>query len=127
MANDDESATYRSIIDELAEACRRGNGQHARVRVLEGVWHRHVESIRGNEELATQMRKVNTVLAGLDLAQREVVAWLLDQQYVEGVHDTLVRLHEAAIRPFDKGYWDPHHDLMSRLDGWDWPVDQERG
>lgn len=134
--HDKDGQLYREIIDRLVDSCLRGQGQLARRKVLEGVWHRYVEDLAGpdtpdwmresEEALAAQMRTVNEVLAQFDQRAREVVAWLLDQQYVAGVHDTLVQLYEAEIAPFDKGYWDPFHDFVGRLDDWEWPLDERR-
>lgn len=122
----DPSTLYREFIDDLVHSCLRGPGQFSRQRVNEGVWHRHVESIRGDDALAAKLRTINEVLAGLDAHQREAVAELLDEQYVGAVHDVLMRLHEAEIAPFDTGYWDPHHDFYARLQGEDWPVGEGR-
>jgi hypothetical protein len=48
---------------------------------------------------------------------------MLAGAFFGGVHETLVVLHEAGIRPFDDGYeGTPYHDFVGRLDGWEWPL-----
>jgi uncharacterized protein DUF6547 len=68
---------------------------------------------------------INELLARLAVADRDVLASMLRDAFVGGVHQTLVALHEAEIPPFDDGYeGTPFHDFVGRLDGWEWPSDR---
>jgi hypothetical protein len=69
----------------------------------------------------------NVLLARLDRSEREILAVMLAQAFVGGVHETLVVLHEAEIPPFDDGYeGTPFHDFVGRLDDWPWPDEWSR-
>jgi hypothetical protein len=47
---------------------------------------------------------------------------MLEEALVAGVHETLVKLHEAQVEPFEDGYeGTPYHDFIGRLGGWEWP------
>jgi iron-sulfur cluster repair protein YtfE (RIC family) len=113
-------------------SCLRGQGQIARRRVIKGVWLHDIEEIvtqdgpesmsSGDEETAREMTAVNHLLARLDDGERETLARLLDAQFVSGVHEMLVVLHEHEIPPFDDAYeGTPFHDFIGRLDDWTWP------
>ena len=53
---------------------------------------------------------------------------MLEEQFVGGVHETLVVLHEADIEPFDDGYeGTPFHDFVGRLTDWPWPDEENDG
>jgi hypothetical protein len=70
---------------------------------------------------------VSVFLSELSAGHRELVARMLSDEYVAGMHDALVALHEAEMSPFDKGYeGDPYHDFKGRLDDWDWPEGEAR-
>jgi len=46
---------------------------------------------------------------------------MLEQQFMAGVHETLVTLHELNVEPFhDGGEGDQFHDFIGRLDNWPW-------
>jgi hypothetical protein len=69
-----------------------------------------------------ELTAVNNLLARLDDVERETLAQMLDQQFVSGVHETLVVLHETETPPFDEAYeGTPFHDFIGRLNGWTWP------
>ncbi|MFD3404582.1 DUF6547 family protein [Kribbella sp. NPDC058693] len=68
---------------------------------------------------------VNQLLRRLTSAEREVLAQMLAQEFVGGVHETLVVLHEAQVEPLQDGYeGTPFHDFVGRLDDWPWPSEQ---
>jgi hypothetical protein len=47
---------------------------------------------------------------------------MLEDEFVSGVHESLVVLHEESVPPFDGGYeGTPFHDFVGRLGDWDWP------
>jgi len=116
MLND---GSYRQIIDRLVESCLRGQGQMGARRARAGLWNRNADSADGS--LADQWR-MNQLLLSLSSEQRDVLGEMLTQQFVGGVHETLVVLHETGIPPLDEGYeGDPFHDFVGRLGGWEWP------
>ena len=52
---------------------------------------------------------------------------MLAKEFVSGVHETLVVLHELGVPPFDTGYeGTPFHDFVGRLTDWEWP-DPDKG
>jgi len=66
---------------------------------------------------------MNQLLLSLTTDQREVLATMLAQEFVSGVHEALVVLYEEQVTPLDDGYeGDPYHDFVGRLDGWTWPA-----
>ena len=51
-----------------------------------------------------------------------MLATMLQEALVAGVHETLVKLYEAQVEPFEDGYeGTPYHDFIGRLGGWEWP------
>ena len=125
----DETAVYRKVIDEMVRACREGLGQIGAERARRGVWNPNVGSVNDpaladdrEEQLA-----MNALLARLDVTDREVLAKMLRQQFIGGVHEALAILYEAEVPPFYKAYeGSPFHDFIGRLDGWAWPASRER-
>ena len=64
---------------------------------------------------------MNRFLDGLNDAERAVLAGMLEEAFVGGVHETLVILHEAGVQPFEHGYeGTPYHDFVGRLQGLSW-------
>jgi hypothetical protein len=64
---------------------------------------------------------VNELLRGLTGSEREVLAQMLALEFVGGVHEALVVLHQAQVEPFQEGYeGTPFHDFVGRLDDWPW-------
>lgn len=63
------------------------------------------------------------VLQGLTREQREVLASMLAESFVSGVHEALVVLHDELVPPFDDPYeGTPFHDFMGRMvTDWPWP------
>jgi len=115
-----DQARYRRVIDRLVQACQEGQGQIGARRARAGVWNRNAGSADG--PLADQWQ-MNQLLLCLTTDQREVLAKMLAQEFVSGVHDTLVVLYEEQVAPLDDGYeGDPYHDFVGRLDGWTWPA-----
>jgi hypothetical protein len=110
-------AVYRQLIDRVVDDCRGGQGQIAARRARAGLWNGNATAT----ELPDQ-HEANLLLRRLTQAERTVLARLLEEQFVGGVHAALVALHEAAIPPFDKAYeGTPFHDFVGRLDDWEWP------
>jgi hypothetical protein len=120
--NADEDRAYRDLIDRLVHDCRAGQGQIAAHRARTGLWNQNATA----EDIPDQ-HEVNVLFARLPRADREVLARLLEQEFVSGVHAALVALHEAQLPPFDKAYeGTPFHDFMGRLVDWDWPASRSR-
>jgi hypothetical protein len=109
---------YRAVIERLVREAKEGQGQIGPKRVRAGVWNKSATVSAMPDQQA-----INDLIAGMSKKAREVLARLLEESYVAGVHDTLVALNEAQIEPFEDGYEDsPFHDFMGRLHGWEWPT-----
>lgn len=109
---------YRDVIDRLVRKAKDGQGQIGPKRVRAGVWNKNATVSTMPDQHA-----INDLLAGMSSQDREVVARMLEESYVAGVHDTLIVLTDARIEPFEDGYeGSPSHDFMGRLDGWAWPT-----
>lgn len=122
MPDSPDDRQYRKLIDRLVDGCRGGQGQVGAVNVRRGVWN-----VNARADFLPDQHARNLLLAGLSIEHREIVAQMLADAHVGGVHAVLVALHEAEMPPFDKGYeGDPYHDFMGRLDDWDWPVGEDR-
>ncbi len=114
----EDRRVYRELIDELVRQCRSGQGAIGPRRVRSGVWNPHI-----TKRTSPDQHQYNQFLARLAEKDRELLAKLLNEEFVGGVHTTLVALHEAEIPPFDTGYeGTPFHDFMGRLlIDWHWP------
>lgn len=121
----DDRRKYRQIIDELVSECLEGQGQIGPIRARAGVWNANAgPSTEGLEDQA----RMNDLLHRLRPADREVLAVMLAQAFVGGVHKALVTLHEHEVPPFEDGYeGTPFHDFVGRLDGWGWPGEPRQG
>lgn len=109
-ANDPGAEQYRRVIDDLVRSCREGQGQIVPKRVRAGQWRGLVKD--ADDE----------VLAPLTEGQREHVAQIAADAYVDGVHEALVVLEANGVIPFDRGYeGTPYHDFIGRLTDWEWP------
>jgi len=117
-ASDDElGPQYRAIIDRLVNDCEHGQGQVAPRRIVSGVWNANA-----TVDVLPEQARLNGLLAGLDSEHRAAIAAIASDCFVAGVHQTLVALHEAGIKPFDDGVeGTPFADFIGRLQGWDWP------
>jgi hypothetical protein len=114
-AGEDPRAEYRKIIDALVAGCREGQGRIGADRARAGVW---------NPNALPDDHAFNLLLRKLEAADRDVLATLLQEQFIAGVHQTLVALHEYGVPPFDDAYeGTPFHDFVGRLDDWPWPVE----
>jgi hypothetical protein len=120
--NADVDRVYRDLIDRLVHDCRKGQGQIAARRARAGLWNQNATP----EDLPDQ-HEVDALLARLPSADREVLARVLEEEFVSGVHAALVALHEARLPPFDKAYeGTPFHDFIGRLSDWGWPASSSR-
>jgi hypothetical protein len=116
---DDNDRTYRDVIDRLVRACHDGQGQIGASRARAGLWNANADA---QPDAMPDQRAMNRLLAGLDQAEREVLAQMLSEAFEGGVHETLVTLYDAEVPPFDAGYeGTPFHDFAGRLDHWSWP------
>jgi hypothetical protein len=69
-------------------------------------------------------RAMNDLLRRLSQADREVLARMLSQEFIGGVHETLVVLHERRVQPLDGAYEGAAlKDFAGRLEDWEWPRD----
>ena len=84
------------------------------------------ELVRGDPQLRCgggHGRVLRPSHARLTDSDREIVARLLEESYVGGIHDTLVAVYDAQLPPSDDGYeGSPFHDFMGRVQGWDRPT-----
>jgi hypothetical protein len=114
---DDEEVVYRALIDRLVTSSRDGQGQIAARWVREGAWRSEAF-----DESMPDKDAVNRMLGRLTTADRETVAKMLSEAFVSGIHETLVEIHAAGVKPLDHGYeGSPFNDFMGRLAGWRWP------
>ena len=115
---DQLGALYRAIIDRLVKDCEEGQGQVVPRRIARGVWNANATA----DVLPDQFR-INELLSSLGSEQhRAAFAAVASDCFVAGVHQTLVALHEAGIKPFDDGVeGTPFADFIGRLQGWEWP------
>lgn len=121
---DDCDRTYRDVIDRLVRACRAGQGQMGARRARAGLWNANADA---QPEAMPDQRLMNLLLARLDQAEREVLAQMLSEAFVSGVHETLVTIYKAGVPPFNVAYeGTPFHDFVGRLEGWTWPDGQTR-
>jgi len=108
---------YRQVIDGLVEDALHGQGQIRPRLARAGVWNANARPDYISEQWA-----INDLLARLAPADREVIAGMLLDAFTGGIHQSLVRLHEESVPPFDKAYeGTPFHDFVGRLAAWEWP------
>jgi hypothetical protein len=117
-----EDDIYRRVIDRLVRDCEEGQGQIGSDRARQGVWNPAAEEA-GLEDQAA----MNRLLDRLPDNERQVLAAMLEQAFVSGIHQALVSLHETGVVPFDKAYeGTPFHDFIGRMTGWEWPIGESR-
>jgi hypothetical protein len=114
----DDREPYRRLIDQLVRSCQQGQGRIGPDRVRRGIWN----SAAAAEGLRDQER-INDLLARMSPTDRDVLADMLVDAFVDGVHETLVVLHANQVPPFEDGIEGaPFQDLAGRLEGWSWPT-----
>ena len=112
----EELERYKTVIDRLVHTCHQGQGQIGPCRARAGVWNPAAADPRYD---MPDQRRWNALLAGMSMADREVLAEMLAHAFESGVHSTLLVLHEEQITPFEDGFaGTPFHDFVGRLDGW---------
>lgn len=117
-----QDQSYRDLIDRLVAECLTGQGQIARRRAMTGTWNRNAPS-----DALPEQHAVNGLLQKLTIADREILARMLEEEFRGGVHTALVALHDSQIVPLDKAYeGTPYHDFVGRLDRWQWPAHATR-
>ena len=95
---EDERASYRRLIDALVETCA-GQGQVAARRVVVGIWNRNADDPALD---IRDQRAMNDVLRRLSAEDRQVLAKMMANEFVSGVHETLEVLYEHRVPPFDR-------------------------
>lgn len=111
------SALYRQVIDRLVHECREGQGQIGSQRAQQGTWN-----VSARPDFIPEQHAINELLARMTAEDREILAGMLRDQFVGGVHAALVVLHEEEVQPFEDGYeGTPFHDFIGRLNDWPWP------
>lgn len=114
----DDREQYRALIDQLVEECREGQGQIGPTRARAGMWNPHAET----DDIPEQ-RRINTLLAGMDQDDREVLAEMLADEFRNGMFIALRVLHDNQVPPFEDGYeGSPYNDFIGRLNDWPWPA-----
>lgn len=96
---DEQDRKYRDLIDRLVDDCRRGQGQIGADRARAGVWNPNA-----TPDFIPEQHEINALLARMPVGDREILARMLAEAFVGGVHSALVALHEAEMPPFDKAY-----------------------
>src|SRR4051812_8202277 len=92
MDADREDSCYRMVIDELVRSCREGQGQIGPQRARAGIWNQNASA----DELPDQ-HAANKLLAAMSTSEREVLARLLEEAFVGGMHEALVVLHGTSV------------------------------
>jgi hypothetical protein len=117
MEASDERDLYRRVIDRLVKSSRRGQGQIGPTRVRAGVWNPDAAKAGSDDQ-----QNINLFLERLSPEDRDILAAMLADAFVSGVHEALVVLHESGITPFEDGYeGTPFNDFTGRLHDWEWP------
>jgi hypothetical protein len=115
-----DKLVYRKLIDEMVRACREGQGQIGAQRARRGLWNPNAQSDQG---LMADQHAMNVLLSKLSASDRTVVATMLEQEFRNGIHESLRILHEAGIKPFNQAEeGTPFHDFVGRQTGWEWPT-----
>lgn len=110
---------YKRVVDDLVKSCREGQGRVGPERARRGVWNANA-----TPDFLPDQHRFNRFLARLAPDDRAVLAAMLEEQFVGGVHEALVVLHAAGVEPFADGFeGTPFHDFVGRLGGWDWPTE----
>jgi hypothetical protein len=109
---------YRDVIDSLVEVCKSGQGQIGPYRVRKGLWN-----AAATADFIQDQHEINLLLARLTLADREILAGMLEHAFQGGVFESLKALGEFEIEPFVEGYeGEAYHDFIGRIAGdWEWP------
>ena len=114
-----DKVIYRKLIDAMVRACHEGQGQIGAQRARRGLWNAGAVSDDG--PMADQ-HAMNALLLKLSPSDQEVLASMLAGEFESGIHESLVILDEAGIKPFDQAEeGTPFHDFAGRLTGWEWP------
>lgn len=108
---------YRDAIDSLVVDCRSGQGQIGPNRVRSGLWNPNAST----ESMPDQTR-INELLGRLPQNDRDLIAQMLNQEYVGGAFAALRILNDFGVEPFQDGYEGAaYNDFVGRLDDWSWP------
>ena len=114
---------YHALIDCLVESRRSVS---ARLVEEEGVFSRVPDDVRENVLVAAMLPE-----------QRSVLAKMLEAERTSAIHDALAELtwwilcrgvgltFEGSAMPVDLSGMGLHGDFMGRLQGWNWPDDDE--
>ena len=87
---------------------------------MRGVW---IQAANDRPDDMPEEHRINMLLAGMEQADREVLARMLASAFEDGVFITLRVLHDHSIAPFDDGYeGTPFNDFVGRLNDWPWPT-----
>jgi hypothetical protein len=114
----DDREQYRRLIDQLVHSCQQGQGQISPGRVRRGTWNREATAAGIPDQ-----QRINDLLARMSPADRDVLAGIVFDAFVGGVHEALVVLHENQVSPFEDGIdGAPFQDFAGRLQGWAWPT-----
>lgn len=109
---------YRTLIDELVEECRQGQGQIGPRKARAGTWNRNDKVLDDFPE----QRRINALLSRMGQDDREVLAQILADAFQGGVFIALRVLHDHQVPPFEDGYeGTPFNDFAGRLQDWPWP------
>ena len=128
------SESYRQFIDAMAELARgtvtanriRANGHAERTNA--GLFSR----IAGSPALKAEESARKSIMLSLTEEQREVVAYLLEQERIGAIHDVVANLDAFDMKLggkslFDQSDEEPKFDFLSRLDGEEWHSRDEQG
>ena len=112
-----ELALYKNFIDGLVE----------RKNIVTALW------VKGDDfpKIADNKAK-NDLLATLTPEQKDVLAEMLQDEHIAGIHDTLAYINEMMDleglelhqdgKSYPNDYFESlHYDFISRCDGDEWP------
>lgn len=118
--SDADIQLYKRVVDDLVNSCRKGQGTVGPERARRGLWNANA-----TPDFLPDQHRFNRFLERLGPDDREVVAVMLEEQFVAGVHEALVVLHKAEVELFVDGLeGTPFQDFVGRLGGWDRPTQE---
>jgi len=73
-------------------------------------------------EMTAGENEIADLISRMALADRRILARMLEEQVFIGVFETIKVLEEFEIQPIIGGHeGSPHEDFVGRRDDWEWP------
>lgn len=114
----EENEKYKSLIDEMVQMLKSGQGKIPSQKVKSGVWNENA-----TKDFLEDQHEINQLLEKLSVTDREIIAKLLDDAVETGVFECLKILEDKNINPFEEGFeGSPYEDFIGRIKSdWEWP------